>query len=218
MGRRAEQVKVRGFRIELGEIETALLGIAEISEGVVVVREEVLGDKHVVGYVVGRGGEALNSAEVKKALKVKLPEYMVPDLLVVLEQMPLTSNGKVDRRALPAVEATPVTRRGVPRTPEQEVLASIWGKVLGTERVGIDENFFELGGHSLLMMRVMSRIREAFQLELPLRVLFEHSTVRELAEVLEATRHLTQGLEITQIVPVDRAGGAPLSYAQQRLM
>jgi acyl carrier protein len=217
LGRRDEQVKVRGYRIELGEIETALLGIAEIAEAVVVVREDVRGDKRLVAYVVGRGNEQLNTDRVRRALKAKLPEYMVPGLLAVLDAMPLTVNGKIDRRALPVAEPTRTGSYQAPRTAEEEVVAGIWAHVLEVERVGIDENFFELGGHSLLATRVMSRMREAFQTEIPLRVLFEAPNVRALAERIGAARQAGQGLEIPPILPVERSGGVPLSYAQQRL-
>jgi len=177
VGRRDEQVKIRGYRIELGEIETALLGTEGIGEAVAAVREGEGGNKTVVAYVVGQEGGTPNPTEVKKALKSKLPEYMVPGYVVVLEKMPLTANGKIDRRALPAVETTRGENYVAPQTPEQEMVANIWSQVLGVERVGIEDDFFGLGGHSLLATRVISRIREAFQVELPLQMLFEAPTI-----------------------------------------
>ncbi|HZI74540.1 MAG TPA: non-ribosomal peptide synthetase, partial [Gemmatimonadales bacterium] len=198
VGRRDEQVKVRGYRIELGEIEAALLGMEEIAEAVVVVREDEPGERGLVGYVVGGEGKEADVNAIRRALKAKLPEYMVP-AIVVLERMPLTVNGKIDRRALPAAEGTRGESYEAPQTPVQDVVASIWAKVLGVERVGIDDNFFELGGHSLLATRAMSRIREAFQVEMPLRVLFEAPTVRGLAEQVEVARRAGQGLEIPKI-------------------
>jgi amino acid adenylation domain-containing protein len=216
VGRRDEQVKVRGYRIELGEIEAALLGMEEIAEAVVVVREDEPGERGLVGYVVGGEGKEADVNAIRKALQLKLPEYMVP-AIVVLERMPLTVNGKIDRRALPAAEGTRGGSYEAPRTAEEEVLAGIWAQVLEVERVGIDDNFFELGGHSLLAMRVMSRIREAFQVEMPLRVLFEAPTVRGLAEQVEVARRAGQGLEVPRIERADRDERIPLSYAQQRL-
>jgi acyl carrier protein len=217
VGRGDGQVKVRGHRIELGEIEAALLGMQEIGEAVVVVREDEPGDKRLVGYVVGREGEEPDVNGIRTALKVKLPEYMVPGLVVVLNEMPLTPNGKIDLRALPVAEATRGASYEAPRTPEEELVAGIWAHVLAVERVGIDENFFELGGHSLLATRVISRIREAFQMEIPLRALFEAPTVRGLAGRIEAARRAGQGLEIPKIVQAQRNEPLPLSYAQQRL-
>src|SRR4029077_13991770 len=159
VGRRDGQVKVRGYRIELGEIEAALLGMEEIGEAVVVVREEEAGDKRLGGDVVGREGKEAEEKEIRRALKLKLPEYMVPGQWVMLERMPLSANGKIDRGALPAAEGTRGESYEAPQTPVQDVLAGIWGQVLEVERVGIDENFFELGGHSLVATLVMIRIR-----------------------------------------------------------
>src|SRR5262249_32262355 len=143
--------------------------------------------------------------------------YMVPAYIVPLQAMPLTPNGKLDRSALPVAEPTRAGGHDAPRTAVEEEVAAIWARVLAVERVGTDENFFELGGHSLLATRVMSRIRGAFQVEIPLRVLFEAPTVRGLAERIEAARRAGQGLEIPPIVPVERIRPIPLSYAQQRL-
>src|SRR4029077_5496208 len=134
-----------------------------------------------------------------------------------VDKMPLTANGKGDRLAMAAAPATRPDNHEGPRTLEEDVMASIWAQVLEVERVGIDENFFELGGHSLLAMRVMSRIREAFQVELPLRVMFEAPTVRALGEQVEAARLAGQELEIPQMVRREKGGPVPLSYMQQRL-
>jgi amino acid adenylation domain-containing protein len=181
IGRVDEQVKVRGFRIEPGEIEATLTAHADVHEARVIVREDVPGEQRLVAYVVG----GVEADELRAHLRESLPEYMVPAAFVVLEQLPLTPNGKLDVRALPAPELGPAEEKYVaPRTPVEEVLAEIWADVLRLERVGVKENFFEVGGHSLLATRVVSRVRERFNVELPLRAIFEHRTVEELARVL----------------------------------
>ncbi|HEX2188234.1 MAG TPA: phosphopantetheine-binding protein, partial [Longimicrobiaceae bacterium] len=181
LGRLDEQVKIRGFRIELGEIEARLAEHPGVREAVVLAREDVPGDRRLVAYVVGEVEADALRAHVRQGL----PEYMVPSAFVVLDRLPLTANGKVDRRALPAPELASAEERYVaPRTPTEEVLAGIWAEVLGIERVGVEESFFDLGGHSLLATRVVSRVRELFSVELPLRALFEGPTVAEMARVL----------------------------------
>ncbi len=178
-------MKIRGYRIELGEIEAALVEHPDVGQAVVVAREDVAGDKRLVAYVVA-GGVAGDAGELRTHLQRHLPEYMVPSAYVVMEALPLTPNGKVDRRALPAPEG--VMRRAyvAPRNPTEEVLASIWCELLKLDRVGVHDNFFELGGHSLLAMRLLARIRTTFQIELPLRTLFEAPTVAGLITRVEA--------------------------------
>jgi acyl carrier protein len=181
LGRVDEQVKVRGFRIEPGEIEGALRRSEGVADCVVVAREDVPGEKRLVAYMVGD----VEAGVLREHLLRELPEYMVPSAFVFLDALPLTPNGKLDRKALPAPDFAPAEERYVaPRTPTEEVLAGIWAEVLRLERVGVTESFFDLGGHSLLVMRVVSRIRAVFDVELPLRALFEHSTVEELARVV----------------------------------
>jgi amino acid adenylation domain-containing protein len=181
LGRLDEQVKIRGFRIELGEIEVRLAQHPDVREAVVLAREDVPGDRRLVAYVVGAAG----ADALREHLRQRLPEYMVPSTFVVLDRLPLTANGKVDRKALPAPELASAEERYVaPRTPVEETLAGIWAEVLHLERVGVEESFFDLGGHSLLATRVVSRVREVFNVELPLRALFEHRTVEGLARVL----------------------------------
>src|SRR5262249_53858245 len=153
----------------------------EVTEAVVVVREDQAGDKRLVGYVAAKAGEFGGASELRRRLQAKLPEDMVPGLLVVLAEMPLAPNGKIDRAALPAVDLDRNLHYEPPQTPVQDVVASILAEVLGVERVGIDDDFFELGGHSLLATKAMTRVREAFQVEVPLRVLFEAPRARKLA-------------------------------------
>jgi amino acid adenylation domain-containing protein len=219
LGRQDTQVKVRGYRIELGEIEAVLLSHAGIREAVVVVREETAGDKRLVGYLVSEG-EGITVGELRSYLKERIPEYMIPAAFVMLEALPLTANGKVDRRALPAAEASRVEMAEAfvaPRTPVEEMVAGMWSEVLGVERVGVHDNFFELGGHSLLATQLTSRIRETFQVELPLRFLFEGPTVAQLAGNIETAQQRQEGLEAPPITPASREQLIPLSFAQQRL-
>jgi amino acid adenylation domain-containing protein/FkbM family methyltransferase len=212
LGRNDHQVKVRGFRIELGEIEAALRAHGSVADCVVMARADA-GEQRLVAYVVG----GVEAAELRAHLRESLPEYMVPSAFVFLETLPLTPNGKLDRKALPAPELAPAEDLYVaPRTPAEEVLAGIWAEVLRLDRVGVEESFFELGGHSLLATRVVSRIREVFVIELPLRALFEGPTVTELALRVEEMRRA--GLPVLPpVVPTGRTGALPLSFAQERL-
>jgi amino acid adenylation domain-containing protein len=193
LGRLDHQVKLRGYRIELGEIEAKLVARSDVHQCVVVAREDVAGEKRLVAYVVAADAAPAEAGDLRAHLTQSLPEYMVPSSFVALQALPLTPNGKIDRRALPAPEG----RAGVgeyvaPRTLTEQTLASVWCEVLKLERAGIDDNFFELGGHSLLATRVMARVRDAFQIELPLRALFEAPTLRELAERIEIIRWVSQ--------------------------
>jgi len=188
LGRLDHQVKIRGFRIELGEIEATLTQHPLVREAVVMAREDEPGDKRLVAYLVPAQELTPTKIELRKYLKGKLPAYMVPSSFVLLEKMPLTLNGKVDRCALPAPDQLrPELDESYvsPRTPMEEHLAKIWADVLRVEQVGVHDNFFDLGGHSLIAIQVISRVRMAFQVELPLRSLFESLTVAELSEVIE---------------------------------
>jgi amino acid adenylation domain-containing protein len=213
LGRRDGQVKIRGLRIETGEIEAALRGLPGVGECVVAVREDAPGEKRLAAYVTG-GADA---EALRASLRGRLPEYMVPGAFVRLDRLPLNANGKVDRRALPAPERRPGDeRRTAPRTPVEEVLAGVWAAVLGMDRVGVEERFFELGGHSLLAMRVLSRVRELFGVELPVRAMFDGATVAAMAErVEEMRRSAAPGLP--PVAPVARTEAPPLSFAQERL-
>ena len=218
LGRSDHQVKIRGFRIELGEIEGTLGQHPGVRQAIVLVQEDGPGDKRLVAYVAAEGEARPTANELRDFLKDKLPEHMVPAIFMLLDAFPLTVNGKVDRRALPTPDGWQPELDEVfvaCRTPTEELLAAIWSQVLGVERVGIYDNFFQLGGHSLLATQVVSRIREAFQVEMPLRRLFESPTVAGLAEDLDIGGGI--GLEAPPIVPVPRDGELPLSFAQQRL-
>ena len=193
LGRLDHQVKLRGYRIELGEIEAALVEHEAVVQAVVTAREDSSGDKRLIAYVVGHQDATVDVGELRAHLKQSLPEYMVPSALVVLEALPLTPNGKLDRKALPAPEGRPgVGEYVAPRTLAEQTLASVWCEVLKLERAGIDDNFFELGGHSLLATQVVARVRDAFQIELPLRALFEAPRLKELAERIEIIRWVSQ--------------------------
>ncbi|HEV3052479.1 MAG TPA: amino acid adenylation domain-containing protein, partial [Longimicrobium sp.] len=213
LGRVDAQVKVRGYRIELGEIEARLLEREGVSEAVVVAHGDGAGNRRLVAYVVG----GVEAGGLREHLRRTLPDYMVPAAFVPLERLPLTPSGKLDRRALPAPEHAAGTDAYVaPRTPVEEVLAEIWAEMLRLEQVGVTESFFELGGHSLLATRVVSRVRQVFGVELPLRALFEGPTVAELASRVEEMRRV--GLPVLPpVVPTERTGPLPLSFAQERL-
>jgi acyl carrier protein len=188
LGRIDHQVKIRGYRIELEEIETALQQHPAIREAVVLAREDEPGNKRLVAYLVSVQEAAPTTGELHSFLRQKLPVYMAPAAYVWLESLPMTTNGKIDRRALPAPDKTRPELEAAfvaPRTPAEERLAAIYAEALGLERVGIRDHFFDLGGHSLLAMQVVSRVRQAFEIELPLRSLFETPTVAELAENIE---------------------------------
>jgi len=183
IGRADQQVKLRGFRIELGEVEAVLGQHPEVRECVVVARGESSEAKRLVAYVVGEADGEMKVSELRDYLRAKLPEYMVPSAFVVLEELPLNSSGKVNRSALPeaAAESSESADGYVaPRTAVEEIVAGIWESLLPVDRVGIYDNFFDLGGHSLLATQVASRVREAFQVEVPLRTFFEFPTVAAL--------------------------------------
>ncbi|HEU0053456.1 MAG TPA: amino acid adenylation domain-containing protein, partial [Longimicrobium sp.] len=219
-GRTDFQVKVRGFRIELGEIETALRAHPSIAEAVAIVREDVPGDRRLAAYLVaGDAGAVPPTVELRAYLKERLPEYMVPSAFVALDALPLTPNGKVDRRALPAPDASAVDADAyvAPRTATEERLAGIFADVLGVERVGVHDDFFIAGGHSLLVVRAVTRIRQAFGVELPIRALFEGPTAAELAARVDALLRGGATSASAPLVPVPRDRPIPLSFAQQRL-
>jgi amino acid adenylation domain-containing protein len=219
------QVKVRGFRIELGEIEAALVQHEAVRECVVLAREDSPGDKRLVAYLLTSTQEdspepAPTPSSLRSYLKERVPEYMVPSAFVLLDEMPLTPNGKIDRRALPAPapSALPSTQRFIaPRTPLEALLSEVWSEVLKLQRVSVEDDFFEVGGHSLLATQIISRIRHLFNVEVPLRALFESPTVAGLAAWVEAAQRAALGLEVPPLRAARRDEELPLSFAQQRL-
>ncbi|HYN21157.1 MAG TPA: condensation domain-containing protein, partial [Thermoanaerobaculia bacterium] len=221
LGRLDHQVKVRGFRIELGEVEAALARHPAVAQSVAGVRGEG-GDRRLIAYLLLRPGEATPGVgELRAFLQESLPGYMVPSVFVPLSAFPLTPNGKVDRKALPDPERQASEDRYLPpRTPLEEVLAGIWAGLLRIDRVGAADNFFELGGHSLLATQVVSRLRGAFGVEIPLRDLFEAPRLADLAGRVEAARRAGTSWTAPPLIPIApalRQGPLPLSFAQQRL-
>ena len=217
LGRLDHQVKLRGFRIETGEIEAALARHAAVREAVVVMRDDGGGPRLAAYVVPADGSKGVDLDAVRAHLRDGLPDYMVPTAWVVLESIPLTPSGKVDRRALPAPEVEAGGEYVAPRTPTEEILAALWAELLKTERVGAGDAFFDLGGHSLLATRVVSRVREAFGVEVPLRALFEHPRLGAFAAEVDRLKRTDAGTDAPPLRPVDRDGDAPLSFAQERL-
>jgi amino acid adenylation domain-containing protein len=217
LGRIDNQVKIRGFRIELGEIEALLNQNQAVQSSCVIVREDNLGDKRLVAYVVPQPEINLTINEIRQFLRAKLPDYMVPTAFVFLDTFPLTPNGKIDRRALPAPDLQGQGEYIAPRNPIEEKMAQIWAEVLKLERVSIEDNFFELGGHSLLATQVISRLQETFEIVVPLRYLFESPTIAQLSGVILKELQTGLGLKLPSIVPVNREDDIPLSWAQERL-
>ena len=180
LGRADEQVKIRGYRIELGEIQAALTELDGVEQAVVIAREDRPGDKRLVGYVTGTA----DPADARAQLADRLPPYMVPAAVVVVETLPLTVNGKLDRRALPAPEYRDADRYRAPASAVEEILAGIYAQVLGVERVGVDDSFFDLGGDSLSAMRAIAAINTALDAQLAVRTLFEAPSVSSLSQQL----------------------------------
>ncbi|CUS39185.1 non-ribosomal peptide synthetase [Candidatus Nitrospira nitrificans] len=217
LGRRDHQVKVRGYRIELGEIEARLVQHSQVREAVVAVREDRPGNKRLIAYVVNESS-VRDAAVIRSFTAETLPDYMVPAVVIFLDALPLTPNGKIDRKALPAPDdGEPLTQSGTPRTAVEEILAGIWAEILGVKQVGVHDNFFELGGHSLLATQVVSRIRTSFQIELPLRSLFEAPTVEGLSSVIVQARSGPDETPLVRPALDERHGPLALSFAQQRL-
>jgi amino acid adenylation domain-containing protein len=206
LGRMDDQIKLRGHRVEPGEVEASLRAHAGVREAVVLAREVIAGEKCLVAYLVPEQ-PAPAVSELRVFLEQRLPDFMVPSAFVLLEQLPLSANGKVDRRLLPLPVADPadsVQPFLAPRGPVEEVLAGIWATVLRIDRVGVHDNFFELGGHSLLATQVVSRILATLEVELPLRAIFEAPTVAGLAEHVVAAQHSETSLRAPPLVAVSR--------------
>ncbi|WPD23245.1 MAG: amino acid adenylation domain-containing protein [Candidatus Electrothrix scaldis] len=217
LGRIDHQVKLRGFRIELGEIEAALTKHESVSEAVVVLRERE-GNKSLAAYLTVSGGTETDAgalyAELRTFLKASLPEYMVPASFTVLEKLPLTPNGKIDRKNLPEPDASEISEGAPLRTESEKLLAGLYSALLGTEVHSASAHFFELGGHSLLAARLVSRIRDSFGVEMPLRILFEHPAIAELAAWLDRQR---RGDVLPPVEPQPENAPPVMSFAQERL-
>jgi aspartate racemase len=211
LGRADDQVKIRGYRIELGEIENALCRHPSVRQAAVTVAPAASGESRLVGYFASEGEYAPRRDELRKFLASSLPEYMIPGTFVELDELPLTSNGKVDRRALPAPpaeEARASRAASPPRTDAERAIAAIWSEALGIPEIGIDENFFDLGGHSVLAARVFGRIEETFGVRLPLALLVEAPTISGLAGALAGKRETVW----SSLVPLQPKGSRPPLY------
>ncbi|MEK6278964.1 MAG: amino acid adenylation domain-containing protein [Acidobacteriota bacterium] len=221
VGRRDQQIKLRGFRIELGDIETALLQHPSVQESVVVLREDQPGEPRLVGYVVLRSLPRITGSDLRSYLKAKLPDYMIPSVFVEILKFPKTPNGKIDRRALPVpapVSAHVKENFVAPRNPLEEIVAGVWSELLGLDRVGVYDELFELGAHSLMLTRAAARIRDQFNVEIPLRCFFDSPTVASLAAALETTLERGQQFDLKPIKRVPRDSDLPLSFAQERVL
>ncbi|GAA4295002.1 non-ribosomal peptide synthetase [Mycobacterium paraffinicum] len=212
LGRADEQVKLRGYRIELGEIQAALAALDGVHRAAVIVREDRPGDQRLIGYLTETDAGAVDPAAARAALGERLPGYMVPAALVVLQSMPLTINGKLDTRALPAPEYGDADRYRAPTNPTEEILTDIYAQVLGAERVGVDESFFDLGGDSLSAMRLVAAINKSMDAGLSLRTFFDAPTVALLAPRLSGDADKREPL-----TTAERPARVPLSFAQRRL-
>ena len=218
LGRADHQVKLRGYRIELGEIEASLASHSSVHTSVVVAREDVPTEKRLVAYVVARDGAEVDASTLREHLKARLPEYMVPSSFVFLNTLPVTPNGKVDRKALPLPEPRMDSAEYVAPAPGvEQQLAHVWADVLRLPRVGATDNFFELGGHSLLATQLVSRICKVLGMQVPLRALFEAPTVQTLARKLERNPRALEDGDAPTLARIARDSPLPLSFAQQRL-
>lgn len=217
-GRQDSQVKVRGFRIELGEIEATLARHPGVKDNAVIAKSDADGSQLLIAYFVGHE-TVPGVSELRTFLNSRLPDYMVPSTFVELTALPLTANGKVDKRALPEpgkVRPTLVTEYEAPASTTEKRLEKIWATVLRLDAIGVNDNFFELGGHSLLAIQVMARINERFKVIVPLRTLFEYSSIKGLAAQVDALAEQNSG-DSARVQRVDRAQPLALSFPQQRL-
>jgi amino acid adenylation domain-containing protein len=217
VGRADQQVKIRGYRIELGEIEAALVEQAGIRDAAVVVKGSGA-ETRIVAYVEAIAGAGLNAGQIRKELQERLPGYMTPSQVVLLENLPRTPNGKVDRKALPEAESENATSSSRTSANEvEELLAGIWAEVLKCEQVGVDDNFFELGGHSLLATQMILRLRRIFHRDIPLRTVFESPVLKDLAACITAATNELQPLHEHAMTNIPRDGELPLTSGQERL-
>ncbi|MEH2091942.1 non-ribosomal peptide synthetase [Nostoc sp.] len=215
VGRIDDQVKFNGFRIELGEIESVLNQHPQVSQSIVIVREETPRNKCLVAYVVPYQKTEINCTSLQSFLKNQLPSYMLPSVFVSLDALPLNPNGKVDRQALPMPNFQEAFV--APRNAQEEAIAKIWHQVFGLEQIGVNDNFFQLGGHSLIATQILSRIRDVFQVELSFKQLFENPTINDLVKVIIQQQQLKHPSPLAKIQPISREGYLPVSFAQERV-
>ncbi|MDJ0508497.1 MAG: amino acid adenylation domain-containing protein, partial [Crocosphaera sp.] len=219
LGRIDNQVKLRGFRIELGEIETILTQHFQVREAKVMLREDSYKNRRLVAYIIPNSSQISSSEmlpKIREYLKQQLPNYMIPSALIVLETFPLTPNGKIDYRAFPKPDFSTLKRDYIsPSTPEEKILANLWSQVLKIEKIGINDNFFELGGHSLLATQLISLVRDTFEVEIAISVLFECSTIAQLSKHLKRLDKEKNTLPLPSIKPQEKEGNIPLSFSQK---
>lgn len=220
LGRLDHQVKLRGIRIEPGEIESLLVRHPSVQDALVLVQEDEPGEKQLVAYIVPIQRSDDISSVLRAYLKARLPDYMIPSAFLLLNTLPLTPNGKVDRRALPRYDYTKMDLHAsyaAPTTEVERLVATVWQEVLRRERVGLSDNFFEIGGHSLLAARLLTRLQTLFHVEIPLKSLFEHSTLAAFVRQLETLLHQQRVGKAQRIEKASYQGPVPLSFAQQRM-
>ncbi|MEP7339281.1 MAG: amino acid adenylation domain-containing protein [Acidobacteriota bacterium] len=219
IGRNDGQVKIRGHRIETGEIVTALERHPAIEKALVVARVDSRGEMGLVAYLLPRAAASPDSSEVRSFIRRSLPEYMVPPSIAILKELPLTPHGKIDHSRLPQVQTDDVAVGGSqePRTEVERTLCAIWQGVMNINHVGVESSFFDIGGNSLLAIRLMARVRDVFQVELPVRALFESLTVAKLSELIEKEMRAGNFTRTAPLKKASREQRLPLSFAQQRL-
>jgi len=203
LGRSDDQIKIRGFRIELGEIESVLMRHPAVQQALALAQEDERAEKRLLTYFVAAREQTVSIEALREHLRAQLPDYMMPAAIIALPKIPLTANGKIDRKALPSPEQLPHSAQVAPSTATEEVVAAIWSELLRRESISTTDNFFELGGHSLMATQVISRIREHFHVELAMRVIFESPTIQGVAHAVETARELGED-EDDAIVPVAR--------------
>ncbi|MEJ2633926.1 MAG: amino acid adenylation domain-containing protein, partial [Calditrichia bacterium] len=219
-GRIDHQVKIRGFRVELGEIDLILRKHSQVKDVVITLSEDKQNSKVLLAFIITEEKEFLNINGLRDYCRQHLPEYMIPSSFIRLEKFPLLPNGKVDRKALPIPDgqiSAGSDNYAAPRTPVEELLAGIWSDILQKNHIGVNDNFFDLGGHSLKMTQLSSRIRQIFQIEIPLRVLFESPTISKIAERIKISGNGRDTLSLPPIRRIPRDGELSLSFTQQRL-
>jgi len=207
LGRTDHQIKIRGFRVELGEIEVVLGQHEAVEQAVVIAQKQPNGENQLIAYVVLKAQHTADKNNLRKFLKERLPAYMVPPAILTLPALPLSSNGKVDRNALPLPETGSQEREETfvaPRDAREQQLAQVWSEVLRVNPISIHDNFFDLGGHSLLIMQVLSRLRERFGFQMTVREVFERPTIAEIAELLNSDGHGGSGNAEDAIIPLSR--------------